>query len=188
MNKKIIIILVLATIVLMPLSGAFNLKKPASSYKSSSSISTNSGYINITVHEAYDMLICTCDGIQKPIDIRRIDEWKKGRINTPSPEDPELWTDLHLGVNIQDFMNEYAGKDLVIYCRSSNRSWTATKLLIDSGFTGTIYHMLGGINAWKEAGYPVKKIRSCHISYAFFGRIFEKFPNISPIIRSILNY
>lgn len=118
-------------------------------------ISNYSGYRNITVHEAWDMLTTTSDGIQIPIDIRRLNEWENGRIDTPPPEGPVLWTNLHLGTGLEEFMDEYADKQVVIYCRSANRSWTATKLLINNGFTGTIYHMLGGINAWKAEGYPV---------------------------------
>ena len=34
----------------------------------------------------------------------------------------------------------------------------ASQILIESQFTGTVYNMLGGIVAWKAAGYPVKTL------------------------------
>ena len=44
--------------------------------------------------------------------------------------------------------------EIILYCRSGYRSFEATNLLIDNEFNGTIYNMLGGINAWRAAGYP----------------------------------
>jgi len=117
----------------------------------------NNGYTNITVHEAWEMLNCTCDGIQTPIDIRRDDEWNAEHINTPPPENPVHYANLQEGVGLEEFMEEYADKEVILYCRTANRTFVATKLLIDNGFTGTIYNMIGGINAWKDAGYPTHK-------------------------------
>jgi len=129
---------------------------PASSGAVPTSKTNGNGYTNITVQEAFETyLSCYCAGVQIPIDIRRQDEWDPEHIETYGDEQkPVHWPNLHLGEGLQEFMEEYADKEVVIYCRSGNRSWTATKLLIANGFTGTIYHMLGGINAWKDAGYP----------------------------------
>lgn len=92
--------------------------------------------------------------IQYPIDVRTVAEWDLERIDTPEPENPILYADLQHGVDLQEFMDEYADKEVLIYCRSGNRSFIATKLLLDNGFTGTIWHMLGGIKAWQREGYP----------------------------------
>lgn len=43
---------------------------------------------------------------------------------------------------------------VVVYCRSGNRSATASQILSNAGYTG-IYD-LGGINAWQSAGLPVE--------------------------------
>jgi hypothetical protein len=51
-------------------------------------------------------------------------------------------------------MSFYEGKEIIIYCRTGGRSVTASNMLVDNGFVGTIYNMLGGINAWKAAGFP----------------------------------
>ncbi len=42
---------------------------------------------------------------------------------------------------------------LVVYCRSGNRSATATDILVDAGYS-PVYD-LGGIQDWVIAGYPV---------------------------------
>ena len=186
MIRKVFILSVLAIILLMPITGAVNLKEETYNKDISKSNIYNFTYTNITVHEAYNFLMTTENGIQKPIDIRTLDEWNAGRIKTPAPEDPELWTDLHFGVNLQEFMNQYAEKEVIIYCRSANRSWTATKLLIENGFTGTIYHMAGGINAWIEAGYPIEpKSKSYQIKYPILINFLQKYPNMFLILKQI---
>lgn len=42
---------------------------------------------------------------------------------------------------------------IVVYCRSGNRSATATEILVDAGYS-PVYD-LGGIQDWVSAGYPV---------------------------------
>ncbi|MBW6471038.1 MAG: rhodanese-like domain-containing protein [Methanosarcinaceae archaeon] len=42
---------------------------------------------------------------------------------------------------------------ILVYCRSGNRSVTASNILINAGYT-EVYNMLGGINAWNNAKYP----------------------------------
>jgi phage shock protein E len=43
---------------------------------------------------------------------------------------------------------------IVVYCRSGNRSATATRILIEAGF-GEVYD-LGGIQDWVVQGYPIQ--------------------------------
>jgi rhodanese-related sulfurtransferase len=115
------------------------------------------GYIDITVEEAWNLLNDTSNGIQIPIDVRMDQEWSEEHINTPSPENPRhhclcAWDNETI---LQEFISIYEGEEIIIYCRSGSRSLTASNMLIDNGFIGTIYNMLGGINAWKTSGYPV---------------------------------
>jgi rhodanese-related sulfurtransferase len=117
-------------------------------------ISTN-GYTNVTAEESWEMLN-NHSTIQYPIDVRTIPEWDLERIDTPAPEDPILYADLQHGVALEEFMEEYADKEVLIYCRSGNRSYIATKLLLDNGFTGKIWQMVGGIKAWQAEGFPTK--------------------------------
>ena len=44
--------------------------------------------------------------------------------------------------------------ELLVYCRTGNRSATAVGILEDAGFT-KIYHMHEGISVWVQQGYPV---------------------------------
>jgi len=43
-----------------------------------------------------------------------------------------------------------------LYCASGKRSSKASKELLNAGVT-KVYDLKGGINAWKNAGYPVAK-------------------------------
>jgi rhodanese-related sulfurtransferase len=114
--------------------------------------------INISVNEAWDMLTNTDDGIQIPIDVRRNDEWNEGFINTPYPECP-VWYTLDLLKNetaLQEFMETYAGEEVVLYCKGGYRSLIGSYILCEAGFTGTVYNMLGGITEWIAQGYPIR--------------------------------
>jgi len=121
------------------------------------------GYTNVTAEQAWGMLN-DHSTIQYPIDVRTVAEWNLERIDTPTPEDPILYADLQHGVALQEFMEEYADKEVLIYCRSGNRSFIATELLLDNGFTGTIWQMVGGIKAWQAEGFPTKPKYTVSIS------------------------
>ena len=47
-------------------------------------------------------------------------------------------------------------KEIIVTCRSGNRSGRITALLQENGFTN-IHNMQGGILAWQDAGLPVEK-------------------------------
>ena len=46
-------------------------------------------------------------------------------------------------------------KPLFVYCASGKRSAKAAKILRDKGYE-PVYELSGGLNAWKEAGLPIK--------------------------------
>jgi rhodanese-related sulfurtransferase len=52
---------------------------------------------------------------------------------------------------------------VILYCQSSNRSGQAAKKLLEAGFDKVV-HLEGGINAWKQAGYPTKVNKNAPIS------------------------
>jgi len=52
---------------------------------------------------------------------------------------------------------------LVLYCRSGNRSAIAAQKLFDAGFE-SVAHLSCGIGAWKEAGYATVTNRNAPIS------------------------
>ena len=50
----------------------------------------------------------------------------------------------------------YAGKPVVAYCMTGNRSRMANGVLGRLGFKD-VYNLRGGYKAWKDAGLPVEK-------------------------------
>jgi rhodanese-related sulfurtransferase len=120
-------------------------------------LQNRNSYTNLTVQETWDLLSDTANGIQIPIDVRRDDEWKVEHIDTAAPENPIHYplSDLENPIGLQTFFSLFEGNEIILYCRTGSRSVTAANILIDNGFNGTIYNMLGGITAWKAAGLPI---------------------------------
>ena len=48
-----------------------------------------------------------------------------------------------------------AGQQVLVYCRSGNRSQTGRDILLKAGFT-QVTSMAGGIREWSAAGYPTE--------------------------------
>jgi len=58
---------------------------------------------------------------------------------------------------IQDRLAEIpTDKEVIITCRSGNRSGQVTQFLEQNGFDN-VHNMQGGIVAWEEAGFPVER-------------------------------
>jgi len=114
------------------------------------------GYIDITVEEAWELLKDTSNGIQIPIDVRTDSEWAEEHIDTSSPENSKhhCLCELENQTTLQEFISLYEGEEIIVYCRSGARSVSASNMFVDNGFVGIIYNMVGGINAWKDAGFP----------------------------------
>lgn len=75
---------------------------------------------------------------------------------------PEEWNDAHVPgstlLPLED-LEARAGElprdlELVVYCRSGNRSAEAATILMEAGFSD-VYSMDGGLNDWIAAGYEV---------------------------------
>jgi rhodanese-related sulfurtransferase len=81
------------------------------------------------------------------LDVRSLEEWEEGHI--PGA------TLIPLDQLSQRYGELPADQEIVIYCRSGNRSGNALTFLSQAGFTG-IYSMDGGINAWVSAGFEVE--------------------------------
>ncbi len=77
---------------------------------------------------------------------------------------PQEYADGHLDgatnvdLNAPDFADRMAELDpdltYAVYCRSGNRSATATAFMLQEGFAAP-YELRGGILAWQSAGLPV---------------------------------
>ena len=106
----------------------------------------NSGfeYGDITIEQAKQLIEEKSSLVT--LDVRTVSEYDddhiEGAINIPVQE-------------IEERLNELSKRDeILVYCRTGNRSSTAIDIMKANGFT-KIYHMNRGITAWKEAGYPV---------------------------------
>jgi rhodanese-related sulfurtransferase len=80
------------------------------------------------------------------LDVRTIKEWNAGHI--PGA------TLIPLDQLSARYGELPTGQEIVIYCRSGNRSAQALSLLSDAGMSD-IFSMDGGINNWISAGYEV---------------------------------
>jgi rhodanese-related sulfurtransferase len=77
--------------------------------------------------------------------------------------EPSEWADFHipnatlipLGQLEARVKEVPAGKDVVVVCRSGNRSATGRDILLKAGFT-RVTSMTGGVTQWKVAGLPTQ--------------------------------
>lgn len=59
-----------------------------------------------------------------------------------------------LGSVVEDLEDVPKDREIVLICRSGNRSGKAQKALAERGYTG-VTNMEGGMLAWEKRGYPV---------------------------------
>jgi len=104
------------------------------------------GYGDITVEQAKELIERKSSLVI--LDVRT--EWEfesehiEGAINIPVDE-------------LQQRLGELNPNDeILVYCRTGNRSARATQTLKDNGYS-KVYHMADGIEAWKQAGYLTMK-------------------------------
>jgi len=55
-----------------------------------------------------------------------------------------------------DELKKHEGRQILLYCRSGNRSSSAANTLVKAGFTD-VGHLAGGITAWQSENFPVTK-------------------------------
>jgi len=75
----------------------------------------------------------------------------------------EEWDDYHAPRTTLIPLDELASRvdeiprdvDVVVVCRSGNRSQVGRDTLFDAGFE-RVTSMMGGLNAWRDAGYPIE--------------------------------
>ena len=103
-------------------------------------------YLNISVNEARDLLQNTSNGIQIPIDIRSFQLFITEHIDTQSHSETTRWFGEKL---FTDFV--------ILYSQNGEESNRIAQLLVDHGFSNTVYNLIGGLDAWKNAGLPTVK-------------------------------
>jgi rhodanese-related sulfurtransferase len=79
------------------------------------------------------------------LDVRQPEEWNEAHI----PDSTLIPLD-----QLTDRINELPkDQEIVVVCRSGNRSAQGRDIVLDAGFT-EVTSMAGGLNQWKAAGYP----------------------------------
>lgn len=48
-----------------------------------------------------------------------------------------------------------AGRKLVLQCKAGVRSASACEIVVANGAADEVWNLIGGIDAWKQAGHPV---------------------------------
>ena len=103
----------------------------------------SSGYGNVDVGEARALVAEKADLVI--LDVRTVSEYDgshlEGAINIPV----EVLSGRISELNPND--------EMLVYCRTGNRSTTAVGILKENGYD-RVYHMDGGITAWNSAGFP----------------------------------
>jgi rhodanese-related sulfurtransferase len=132
MNKQTQMIVVFAVVVLA-----------AAAYYFMQTGSGDSDYGNVDVAEARD-LIGEKGGLVI-LDVRTVSEYESGHLEGAINIPVEALSGRLSELNPND--------ELLVYCRTGNRSTTAVGILRENGYD-RIYHMDGGIVAWNSAGFP----------------------------------
>jgi len=101
-------------------------------------------YGDVTVDEARSLIESKPDLVV--LDVRTPSEYEDGHI--------EGAINIHVD-ELEERLGELdPGDELLVYCRTGNRSTRAVRLLEENGFT-KVLHMDGGVVAWGEAGYSL---------------------------------
>jgi len=105
-------------------------------------------YSNINVYEAYNMTMNNSYPDLVVLDVRTQSEYESGHIYK------SIWIPH---TELKGRIGELSGHEdheVIVYCRSGNRSENASATLESLDFT-KVYNMLGGIQAWESAGYTI---------------------------------
>jgi rhodanese-related sulfurtransferase len=82
------------------------------------------------------------------VDVREPDEWRQG--HAPRAKLIPLGS---LGNRLNDVPRD---REVLLICRSGNRSGTAQRQLLRLGYA-SITNVSGGMNAWTHAGLPIER-------------------------------
>ena len=105
------------------------------------SISRSVSHTEISVAEAYKLYPDKAFFL----DVREVVEWEAGHV-------PDT-TNIPLS-ELESRLNELpTDQDIVVICRSGNRSTIGRDILLDAGFEN-VTSMADGVREWKAAGYP----------------------------------
>lgn len=109
-------------------------------------------YLDIDVHEGKDTIEANIDNPNFTIlDVRTASEYFPEHIEGAIYRD-FFADDFELQLDSLSKSRVY-----LIYCRSGNRSGQSLEIMKNLGFE-TVYNMLGGMNSWNGANYPVTDV------------------------------
>jgi len=97
----------------------------------------------ISVDEAYSMY----QNGAFVLDVRTVEEWNEFH----APNTTLIPLD-QLAARVNEVPRD---RDVVVVCRSGNRSQQGRDILLNAGFE-TVTSMTGGLNEWRSLGYPIE--------------------------------
>ena len=102
------------------------------------------GYGDVTVGDAKKLIESRPNLVI--LDVRTQEEYDEGHIEGA----------LLIPISeLEDRIDEFSkNSEILVYCRTGNRSSNAVNVLTKNGFT-KIFHMADGITAWIKAGYDI---------------------------------
>lgn len=103
--------------------------------------------LTVDADRFHDLIETSADAVL--LDVRTPEEFQQGHI-----PGAVLIPVQELEARIAE-LAAFRDKDVLVYCRSGNRSMTAAKILEQAGFT-MIYNLGGGINSYSSGGYPIE--------------------------------
>jgi len=77
------------------------------------------------------------------LDVRKADAWSAGHVEGSDRVDPGAVDSHHVG----------RADSIITVCRNGSRSRRAARKLAKEGYR--VYHLAGGLRAWKAAGLPL---------------------------------
>jgi len=104
-------------------------------------------YEDITVQNAYNQMLVDTN-------ITLLDVRTKEELKTDGAIKNHILVPLQILERNLDKLERYKGTKIFVYCRSGNRSITASRILSNAGFKS--YNIKGGIIEWKNEQLPVK--------------------------------
>jgi rhodanese-related sulfurtransferase len=99
-------------------------------------------YEDISVKKAYDILLTDAN-------ITLLDVRTKEEINTDGKIKNSILIPVQILERNINKLQQFKKTKIFIYCRSGNRSITASRILSNNGFKS--YNIVGGIKEWKKA-------------------------------------
>jgi rhodanese-related sulfurtransferase len=104
---------------------------------------TNALASTVSVNEAYDL----AQNGAFVLDVRTVEEWNEFR----APNSTLIPLD-----QLASRLNEVPrDRQIVVVCRSGNRSQQGREILLNAGFE-QVTSMTGGLNDWRASGFPIE--------------------------------